>query len=278
MPNPNLALLGVKAGIKVLELLRKLGAVIKEKPPQKSFGAKNQVTNFGGVVNQNITQIIFAPNNNQPIDDGLKDKFISLIQKQPYSIDSVDLTEKKSLIANNQETDKDLLSFVLTSIPTRDQSLWKAGLLLRKCSQREEYAAVANIKKDMITADGLRGKNIANLCSADYLETEIIPAYKALTDVEKSEDFLQFYDALVTQTPTSIFVGAQHTEVSLKKELLDKIEYARKYSAPYIKVHAIGRSHVMLAREVIKEIRVEMEFENVFYSEEKSHLNATLIL
>lgn len=261
---------------KVTDFFEKLGAN-KQKPSKETAGNKNQFINIGGkVVNNYFNFPPGAPLPNKKQRKGFK----RLIGVEPYSLESLDLSQKKALIqAKICSGRSELIDFIEKSLPVKDQALWKAGLLLREYFSRREKEVVSQIKDDMMRTDIIRGKNIANLCTAGYLESEIISMHKALTDLERSEDFRKYYEALVTQTPTSVFVGVSHNEKTLKKELEDKVEYAKQYSAPHIKVHALGKHHVQLATTILKEIRGYDGVEDVvFTSLSESHLDATIVL
>ncbi len=258
----------------ILKILREAGALIKEKPPAQNIINNNRSIIFGGHVVQNF---ITVEDDKIPSKKARK-RLQKILKGQAYSFDTPELTKKKALISGHEKTDPNFYNFVTKSLPLKDQALWKAGLLLRQYFKSGENELVVQIKNDMVQTDQIRGKNIANLCTAGYLESEIIPMHEKLTDLERSEDFTKFYEALVTQTPTSVFVGVIHNEKSLRVELLNKIEYAKKYSAPYIKVHALGRHNVELAIKILKEVREKSEIEDVYYPASPSHLDATIAL
>lgn len=259
--------------VKLLNLLKTIGGTTSKSPKEVTTN-KNSVINFGGTVTQNFfTATGPLPTKKQ------REQFQKIIQGKPYSIELPDITQKKSLITSPKDkANLELVEFVTKSLPVKDHALWEAGLLLRQHFKRGENELVTQIKQDMMDTDPLRGKNIANLCNAGYLESEIIPMHKTLTDLERSEDFIKFYEALVTQTPTSVFVGMSHNERLLREELFRKIEYATNYSAPYVKVHALGRHHVELAKVILKEVRKLASVEDVFYADSLSHLDATIAL
>lgn len=259
--------------VKILDFLKTIGGSTS-KSSKETTTNKNNVINIGGTVIQNF----FVASGPLPTKRQ-REQFQKMIQGKPYSIESLDVTKKKALIAAPKDkNNSELVDFVTKSLPAKDHALWEAGLLLRQHFSRGENELVSQIKQDMMSADPLRGKNIANLCNAGYLESEIIPMHKTLTDLERSEDFIKFYEALVTQTPTSIFVGMSHNKRLLREELFRKIEYATNYSAPYVKVHALGRHHVELAKEILKEVRKLASVEDVFYVDSLSHLDAQIAL
>lgn len=263
--------------LKALEILKKAGALIKQEPLMDRSAFKNEIKNSGSG-NVVVNQVIFAVPGQLP-DQKTREQIQKLFATNQHALDSLQLSEKKNLLNSGVTPDRKLLDFVLKSLPPRDHSLWETGLLLRGYFERREKELVAKIKDDMIATDSIRGKNIANLCTAGYLESEIIPMHNALTDLERLQDFAKFYEALVTQTPTSIFVGITHTEVSLKEELAGKIKYALTYSAPYVKVHAMARRNVDLATNIILEARKNNpNIKDVIYSLTPSHLDATIIL
>lgn len=262
----------------ILKILKQAGAILSSKPSKDDATNKGHIVNIGGTVNQTINQLVIKVDKPIIIDTKTQKKFLKVLEKKTYLFSTPKLSEKESLITQNNPYDIKLLGFIQESLPNNDHSLWKAGLLLRHHFKKGNNELVVQIKNDMIQADQIRGKNIANLCTAGYLETEIIPMHSALTDLERSENFTKFYEALVTQTPTSVFVGIIHNEKSLREELSIKIEYAKKYSAPYVKVHALGKHNVGLAIKILKEVREKSGIEDVYYPPSPSHLDATIAL
>lgn len=258
----------------ILKIIREAGAFIKEKPSTQDIVNNNRPI----ILAQNVVQNFITVEGNKIPNKKTRTKLQKILKGQSFSFDIPELTKKKALVSGYKKNDPNLYNFVTKSLPSKDYALWNAGLLLRQHFKNEKNDLVIQIKNDMIQTDPIRGKNIANLCTAGYLESEIIPMHDKLTDLERSEDFTKFYEALITQTPTSVFVGISHTEKSLREELLYKIEYAKKYSAPYVRVHALGRHNVELAIKVLKDIRERNEIEDVLYAPSLSHLDATIAL
>ena len=105
---------------------------------------------------------------------------------------------------------------------TINRSYRKVGGLFPWPELQDAKETVTQIKTDMMNIDIIRGKNIANLCSAGYLESDIIPTFNSLSENQKMQDFLPYHEQLVTQTPTSIFISNKHNSTSLKNEVLEK--------------------------------------------------------
>ncbi len=159
--------------------------------------------------------------------------------------------------SDSEKRNKKILAFLRNKIPPEDVKALRASLYLRKLhEERTNRELIAKVKSDIIQKYGERGGNIANLCTAGYFESTIIPLYETMAKEAgfKQEKFITRYDAIVLQVPFAVFVSGQHTEASLKSEVLSKIETNKKYGIHKLNIHAIGIRNSSKIKKVIKEI------------------------
>ena len=201
-----------------------------------------------------------------------------LVNDHPHELETVSLENKKALLFTEGEFDTNNLDFIRI-LPSKDYALWYAGLILRKHFNEGDKETVTQIKTDMMNIDIIRGKNIANLCSAGYLESDIIPTFNSLSENQKMQDFLPYYEQLVTQTPTSIFISNKHNSTSLKNEVLEKIEFAKKYSAQSVRLYALSEKNVSLGKTIIAELSERTKKEKIIYNlDRESRLEVTILV
>ncbi|MFA6431837.1 MAG: hypothetical protein WCV91_05635 [Candidatus Margulisiibacteriota bacterium] len=155
---------------------------------------------------------------------------------------------------STEETER-LLNFLRDKIPSQDLSVWRASLYLRSLYRANKKENVQEIKDQIIERYGDRGRNIANLCSANYLEDFFIPLYDSYSGEAKKEAFVETYDDIVTNHPFSIFVNAQMTKSGLEEEIVSR----KKYGIKLLNIHGIGKSNIKIINEVITKIEDELE-------------------
>jgi len=147
-----------------------------------------------------------------------------------------------------------ILSFLLPIIPPGDIGIWRAALYIRKCFK--EGKKIAGLKTDITHKYGDRGRNIANLCTAEYLNEWIIPLYKEFENAtdDKSaaiEKFRKVYNKIVEELPFIIFVCSKMSEEQLKREIESKMERNLKGGVKFINIHGIGNRNIELIRNAI---------------------------
>ena len=161
-------------------------------------------------------------------------------------------------LEDKSEKTKEIISFLTPLISQEDLIVWRASLYLKKCFQ-EGKSGVAILKSQLSQKYGDRGNNIANLCTAGYLEEYLIPMHEALkksiADAGKvKERFQIFYATIVNDLPFTIFVCAQMHEGEIKKTILDKMEQNMKYGLKFFNIHGIGTRNIKKIKEVLAEI------------------------
>jgi len=135
------------------------------------------------------------------------------------------------------------LKFLDKKIPPEDLNIWRAALYLRYCYNTKELKKkVSAIKYQIMQKFGDKGRNIANLCTAGYLEEWLIPAYEKLKETLVDEDlakieFGKIYSNFVNQLPFTIFVSHVMSKDELRKEILRR----KEFGIAFVNIHAPGQ-------------------------------------
>src|SRR5260221_403756 len=170
-------------------------------------------------------------------------------------------TDTLQLIADYEKStdDRDLRKFIKEKLPSKDKSLWFSALILRQKFSQGEVDTVNHLKREMNSANPPRGGNIANLCSAKYLESHILPLYQFLVEENKNQQlFLEIYETIVLEFPFAVFVSQHRSDKAIKEEIMKKITTVKKYGWKKVAVHGIGEENV---RKIMR-VTVEIETEN----------------
>ncbi|MDD5130456.1 MAG: hypothetical protein PHS66_05350 [Candidatus Omnitrophica bacterium] len=182
---------------------------------------------------------------------------VLLLEKAKSEVDSFRTEER---VPENQA----IIQFLSSKIPPEDLNIWRAALYLRASFKKGLSAIVTRIKLEIMEKYGDKGRNIANLCTAGYLEEWLIPSYEKLKQAPNDEEsakssFLKLYMLLVNELPFTVFVCHKMSLVDLRQE----IDSRKKYGMDFVNIHGIGEDNVAKIKTVVDEI----EKEN--YSEEK---------
>lgn len=167
--------------------------------------------------------------------------------------------EEKVLILDEYEKDgldKDLINFVDKNLPKADANIWYASLVMK--SKFEAGENIENIKQSIVVKHGDRGRNISNLCSANYLSSLIVPLFEHL--VTESNELAQFkiiYEDIVMECPLAVFVSKSKTREKIKAEIIGKIQVVLKYGHAKVAVHGIGLDNVKTIQSLVSEIEQE---------------------
>ena len=137
-------------------------------------------------------------------------------------------------------------------MPSEDIKIWRASLYLAKCFSEGKKGQTAKLKEDIMLRFGEKGRNIANLCSAGYLDTYLRPLSEAIKNNEESEEavkkrFLEIYSMIITSEPFTLFVNKRMSSETIKGE----IENKRKYGHKFLNVHGIGKENKKNIKEVV---------------------------
>jgi hypothetical protein len=195
-----------------------------------------------------------------------------LDEQKNFLLQTPQFSENLALTEGYISTDKDidLRIFIKNSITQKDKEIWLSSLIIRDHFINGDVETVNKLKAQIVSFYLDRGKNIANLCTAGYLESLIIPLYKYLVCEKSNESlFLEIYEAIVTETPCAVFVSQYRTHEDIKKEVLSKLDLVKKYGWKKVSVHGIGEANVKEIKKLIAEI--EASHENILTVDVNSH-------
>lgn len=150
-------------------------------------------------------------------------------------------------------------SFVSDKIPKEDKYIWLSALMLKQASDDKNRDKVKQIKEQMVIDHQQKGRNIANICSAGYLEEYIIPWYKHYA--EENDDyntFLENYKSIVDNLLFVVFVGAGVDVKEIKVEIENKIQTLVNAHRDCLFIHAIGEDNIKKAEQILTEIKEEI--------------------
>ena len=160
---------------------------------------------------------------------------------------------KKENLPENKET----LNFISQNVPTDDVDIWRKALYIRGCFDELKETTDEDIKKaigykikrskhDVISAYGKKGNNIANLCTANYIKTWLMPLYKNSCelypmDINKAkESFERIYQKITEELPFTIFVAGEMNKEMINAEAKNRL----KYGMDFFNIHGIGRQNI----------------------------------
>lgn len=248
----------------LIENVGKLISKLKLPPLIKTEVKQPVIINNLNIINDDHSQtIVYNPvdktcvvNLDKLKDDQKKDFLTSIIEgedillldKVKTEFDDFRLQEK---ISETQE----IIKFLSPKIPSEDLDIWRAALYLRSYFKKGMNATVTKLKLEIMQKYGDKGRNIANLCTAGYLEEWLVPHYDKLKQSLGNEElvnnsFLKFYKLLVNELPFTVFVCHKMTQNDLRQEINDR----RTYGMDFVNIHAIGEENIAKIKIVVDEI------------------------
>jgi len=156
---------------------------------------------------------------------------------------------------NNTEKEK----FITRHIDSADQDVWRLALMIQKKirSNKSEEVQEAKLIKQDLQRRGSRYTNIANLGSSGHLESQIMPAYKEImsgegTVYEKEKRFHDFYEEIVNNCATAVFISARRTLNEYMNEIEGKVHSIKQFhlNLNEINIYGFGKEN----KEMIKQI------------------------
>ena len=149
----------------------------------------------------------------------------------------------------------------LPVIPREDVPLLRACLYLRNKFQQKEN--IDNLKAQIVRVYGVRGRNFANLCSADYLETWFKPLLDQLK-LEHPDDmaavkekFQQDYNIILANIPWTVFVSSwRHDGVAA--QIIKKMQGNLKNGIYHLNVHGLGEANVKRIEAALPDIEAQV--------------------
>ncbi len=257
---------------RLAKILSKLPSLIKIdiKDPTVNIHISHDTTNNQQVTTNPATkscEVNIANFNPKEVKELLKEFIdedgILLLDKSKKGIEEFALEEQ---VPENAAT----INLLTKIVPPEDLNIWRAALYLRFCFLKKMLMAVTKIKFQIVQTHGAKGRNIANLCSAGYIEEWLIPTFNALRDTlgenEGKKAFLNIYSLIVNQMPFTIFVCQPMTPDNLRQEINDR----KKYGLDFVNIHAIGEDNIKKVKPVIAAIEKDSYKEdqqgNIFFA------------
>lgn len=147
-----------------------------------------------------------------------------------------------------------LLEYFKGKLPARDIEILRASFYLKTVYERGD--PVSHLKQDIINRYGERGRNISNLCTAEYFTSQIKPLYDEMYSQPNfsPDEFLKIYEIIVTESPYAIFINTMMSQGDVKREVHNKIEIDKKYGIRYLNIHGIGKDNVEKITYLLKEL------------------------
>ena len=174
-----------------------------------------------------------------------------------YFLPSIKSTEDIKQIKHLHEDAQysELLNFIKLAIPSKDRSIWMAALVLRDEFKKGNQDRVRVIKEDMLRLHGTRAANITNLCTAGYLESEIIPLYEVQS--EELDKFNENYENIVMEYPFAVFVRSENSDKEVILQIKNKINQLLENHQPRVDIHGLGYKNVETINKAIRIITKE---------------------
>ena len=173
------------------------------------------------------------------------------------------------------------MEYFKDKIPVGDIPMLRVCLYLRECYEKNDPSA-PQMKQQICEAYGDRGRNLANLCSAGYLETWLRPLWEELSsglDPEAvKEKFQSMYNNNVNELPWTVFVNRTQPENEISKQVLGKLTTNLNYGIRWIKIHGIGAINVGRIRSAIQTVESKYPSLQKSITEENNRISVRLEL
>lgn len=144
----------------------------------------------------------------------------------------------------NNPDSTSLLEFFKGKISNNDLEILRASLYVKTVYGRGDQ--VGELKDDIITRYGARGRNIVNLCTAGYFSSLIKPLFEDMVDQQgfKPSWYLEVFDTIIDQSPVAVFVSSSTTKDQLLSEVEARIRINKRYGIHYLNIHGISEQNV----------------------------------
>lgn len=163
---------------------------------------------------------------------------------------------------NKENPDKAILEFFKSIIPLRDYEALQSSLYLKNAFKSGQD--VRKLKSDIRKRFYDRGNNIANLCTAGYFETFLIPLYNS-----SQEKFKEVYEIIVDKSILAVFVHGEMGEEEITSQIKNKLEISQRYGINFIHIHGIGSINITKIKECVEKQKQFFELfdKNIFQKE-----------
>lgn len=217
------------------------------------------------ILSENKIQVTVNKNDNRQINVNsgqLKKLIRDAVRKEGHLL--LEETAQSTLQDFSNVTQKTIfkntLEFFRGRIPPNDLEILRASLYIKDVHERG--GSVRDLKWDIIQKYGVRGKNIANLCTAGYFESIIKPLYEEMSKQSDFilDNFLSTYNKIIDHYTFAVFVSNRMTKDDIKKEIIGKIEDNKKYGVKNMNIHGLGQSNVNKIFEVLNDTNIKKFF------------------
>lgn len=155
------------------------------------------------------------------------------------------------------------LSNLKGKIPVADLPIWEAALYIKRQHDAHGLGAnIAHLKTGIKDRYGDRGRNIANLCTAGYLNDIILPIYNELSSRPdfQIDEFNTQYEVIVMQYPFAVFVARSTTVAQVLREITSKILYNKAYGIHTLNIHSISDDNNRKVLSIIEDEKVTQHY------------------
>ena len=197
----------------------------------------------------------------------------AITESDQFKFDSEKIAETECIVNNflKSGSENNSREFIQKYIPEKDKSTWFSSLILREEFNKGNTEIVGRIKNQIVSEKMERGRNIANLCSAGYLETLIMPLHTTIDKNKNLKIFYEIYETIVMEYPFAVFVSSNKAYKEIKKEIIDKIKHVKSYGWKKVSIHGIGEENVKTIQNLIVEIKEECsEISNIDFNSHNS--------
>lgn len=207
-----------------------------------------------------------------------KQKKLKLVLKENFEEENKLLEEKSSSLLKDlvefqksKGEDKKVLDFFQNIIPEEDFEALESSLYLkRKFMQGQD---IKQLKEDIRTRFGDRGNNIANLCTAGYFESFLMPLFNS-----SQKDFKEIYEVVVSKSAMAVFVHSQMDDAKIAGEIKKRLEISKKYGIKFLHIHGIGNRNIKTIKKCVEENKELFNFYNKEIFEREGIIIVELIL
>jgi len=161
-------------------------------------------------------------------------------------------------------------------IPPADVPLLQSCLYLRHRFQKNQ--PVEDLKAQIVHAYGPRGRNFANLCSADYLERWFKPVLDELNVAHPNDPatvkdkFLEFYNRILSELPWTEFVCVSTRQGKAAASIVAKINRNVQTGVRFLNVHGLGDANVKKIMAMLPEIEAATKAVPVKIEQDKARI------
>lgn len=179
--------------------------------------------------------------------------------KDAFGAEKVLLIEKSKVDLINRlykyddKNDNRILTFFKAIISDKDWQVLRDSLFLR--NEFKNGRPTGQLKSDIISRYGERGRIISNLCTAGYFEETMMPLYN-----HDQKEFYKYYDIAVDRAIAALFVNSSMTVEKISIEITNKLKAAKAYGLSTIHIHGIGDKNILRIKECLDSQKVKLGF------------------